>query len=354
MSREIRVALLAIAAVGLFYIGYKFILGSNVLTVSNIYYVKYDHVNLLKPSTPVTISGVQIGFVSNVEPMLDSKKVKVTLDLDRNVKVPKNTVAVIKATSFMGGQAVELIYDDPCAEGNCAASGSFLKGASQDLLSSLVDRQAFESYLSAVERTLGSIVDTINQQLLSEDAEGPIANSLRDLESTMANLKTGTSRLDGLIARSSSGIEGTINNLQGISDTINANNGKIASILSNTDKVVGELSEAELAATVQDIRTTVDELKTLLGTADAAFVGINGIVSKLENGDGTLGKLINDGALYQDLSQLSEQADTLINDIQERPYRYVPFKGRNRVKRYDRKDARQENTSGTTAASSNN
>ena len=95
MSNEIKVALLALAALGLSYWGYKFIIGKNILKNSNVYYVEFDHVDLMQTSSPVTISGVQVGFVAEIAPIIEEQKVLVTLDLQKNLNIPKSTVAYL-------------------------------------------------------------------------------------------------------------------------------------------------------------------------------------------------------------------------------------------------------------------
>lgn len=343
LTNEVKVALLAIVAIALSYWGYKFILGKNVLKDSNIYYVEYQDVDLMKTSSPVTIGGVQIGFVSEIKPLLDRKMVRVTLDLNEEIEIPKNTVAVIKATGFMGGKAVLLEYDQPCSGDDCAESGDYLQGVTQGMLSSMLSREELDEYLTTVEQSLGAIADTLNEHLLSEDAEGPLPNSLRNLEATLANLEQTSGQLNSILYRSADDITGTMDNLNSISANLQASNEKIASIIDNTDKVSGDLADMELQETLAEVDQTIAQLRSTLNKADQAFVGINGIVGGLEAGEGTLGKLLKDGTLYEELTRLSSGVDSLADDFQDRPYRYMPLKSRRKVKRYDRKDEKAGN-----------
>jgi len=343
LTNEVKVALLAIVAIALSYWGYKFILGSNVFKDSNTYYVEYEDVDLMKTSSPVTIGGVQIGFVSEITPLLDRQMVRVALDLDDDVQIPKNTVATIKSTGFMGGKAVLLEYDTPCSGDDCAQSGDYLQGVTQGMLSSMLSQEDLDGYLNTVEQSLGAIADTLNKHLLSEDAEGPLPNSLRNLEATLANLEQTSGQLNGILYRSADDITGTMDNLNSISANLKASNEKIASIIDNTDKVSGDLADMELQKTLEEVDQTIAQLRTALRKADQAFVGINGIVGSLEAGEGTLGKLLQDGTLYEELARVSSGVDSLTEDFQERPYRYMPLKSRRRVKRYDRKDEKDSN-----------
>lgn len=338
LSNELKVAILAILAIALSYWGYKFIQGKNVLKDSNYYYVEYENVDLMQTSSPVTIGGVQVGFVSEIKPLLDRKMVRVTLDLNTDVQIPKDTRAIIIATGFMGGKAVILEYGDPCSGDDCAQSGDYLQGVTRGMLSSMLSQEELNSYLTTVERSLGAIVDTLNEHLLSEDAEGPLPNSLRNLEATLENLKNTSGQLNGILYRSSEDITGTMANLNSISQNLEDNNEKIASIIDHTDQFTGQLGQVDLEKTLQEVDQAVGQLRTTLDKADQAFGGINGIVDGLNRGEGTLGQLLQDPDLYRELNQLSTQADSLITDFQDRPYRYMPLKSRRKVLRYDRKD----------------
>lgn len=338
LSNEVKVAILAIVAIALSYWGYKFILGKNILKDSNLYYVEYKDVDLMKTSSPVTIGGVQVGFVSGIKPLLERQMVLVTLDLDEEISIPKSTVAVIEVEGFMGGKSITLEYDEPCSGDDCAESGDYLQGVTKGLLASMMSQKELDNYLNTVERSLGAIADTLNKHLLSEDAEGPLPNSLRNLEATLANLEQSSGQLNSILYRSSDDITGTMDNLNSISANLKASNEKIASIIDNTDRVTGDLADMELQKTLQEVDQTIAQLRATLSKADQAFVGINGIVGGLEAGEGTLGKLLKDGTLYEELTRLSSGVDSLAEDFQDRPYRYMPLKSRRKVLRYDRKD----------------
>jgi len=342
MSNEIKVALLAIAAIALSYWGFKFIIGKNVLKNSNIYYVEYQDIDLMKTSSPVTIGGVQVGFVSEIEPLLDRKMVLVTLDLEQNVRIPESTVAYIKSTGFMGGKAIELRYGDPCSGDDCAESGDYLQGVTLGMISSMLSQEELNEYLNILENSIGSIVDSLSTHLLGEDADGPLANSLRSLESTMSNLESASGQLNGILYKSSDNINGTLANLESITTNLDSSNDQITRIIDQTEQFSGQLASVDLAATLKEVETTISELRSTLDKADDSFAGISNLVDNLEAGEGTLGLLLQDDGLYRELTRLSNKTDSLVTDFQERPYRYMPLKSRRKVLRYDRKDENQE------------
>lgn len=343
MSREIRVALLAIVAIALVYWGYNFILGNNVMKQTAFYKVEYDNVGGLKTSTPVRINGVQVGRVATVTNQMDKQNVLVELDLEPGLKIPKGTRAYILNETFMGQQAVELKYDTPCSGPDCAQPGDYLTGENLSVLASTVDQQELKVYLNEFERTILSLLDSIQDRTTSSDAQGPLANTIRDMEASMSNLKGVSGRLNSLLAQSQSNISGTLENAETITASLADNNERIESILVSTDSFAQQLRSVDLKKTVDELSATVASLNAAIEKADQTFAGINTMVGNLENGEGSLGKLMQDPDLYYELTSLSAKADSLLNDIQNRPYRYMPLKGRNQIKRYDRKDAVTEN-----------
>jgi phospholipid/cholesterol/gamma-HCH transport system substrate-binding protein len=339
MSNEIKVGILAVVAIAVSYWGYKFILGSNVLLKSNTYEVYYPKVGRMQVGTQVFINGVDVGSVASVELLNDvDRTVKVVLDLKPDMTIPKDTKAVIVSTGFMGGKAVMLEYENPCSGDDCAQPGDTLEGRYEGLLNSMVGEESMEEYVGILQNGLQRIIDTLNHALLSDESNSPIANSMRNLDATLANLNSTTGQLDRVLRRSSSDIESSLANVEAITGNLKDNNNRISSILANADSLSAELVAADLQKTVAEINASLAKLGTTLDSADQAVAGISGLVNGIEEGEGTLGKLMKDEQLYKDLSELSARADSLILDLQDRPYRYFPLKSRNRINRYDRKD----------------
>lgn len=339
MSKEIRVALLALVAFGLTYWGYNFIIGKNLFKESNYYLVEYANVGGLKISTPVRINGVQIGRVAKIENQMDKQNVLVRIDLNPEIQIPKQTNAFILNETFMGQQAVELKYEVPCSAGAaCAESGDYIFGDNLSVLASTISQDELGLYLEEFKKTMVSILDTLNQQILSEESDGPLANSIRDMEATMSNLKNATGQLNGLMYQSKDDITGSLDNVEKITANLEDNNEKIGNILANTDAFTAQLSEVDIKQMIEELSASVSALNSTIEKADQTFAGVNQLVKGLEDGEGTLGMLLKDQELYNELTQLSAKTDSLMNDLQDRPYRYLPLKRRKQIQRYDAKD----------------
>lgn len=344
ISKEIKIGLLALVAVALSIWGYKFIMGKNLLVKSNMYQVIYPTVDGLRVGTSVRINGVSVGSVGNIElmPADLEKKVRVLLDLDRDIQIPKDTRAVIMTTSFMGDKAIDLEYATPCSGEDCAKSGAYLKGETRGLLGSMLGQEDARAYMDILKTGLQDIIDSLNAQLLSDSSNSPIAKSVRDLQRTMANLSSATSRVDGLLAKSSGAISGTLSDFNKLSSTLAGKKDKIGSTIDDAASTMKQLSEADIAKTIGELNGAIANLKTTIASADKALTGVSGLVNDVNTGKGSLGKLMKDEELYNNLNTLGIRADSLFTDIQDRPYRYIPFKSRSKVKRMDKQDAKEE------------
>jgi phospholipid/cholesterol/gamma-HCH transport system substrate-binding protein len=340
ISNEIKVGLLAVVTLAVSFWGFQYIRGRNMLKRSNLYYIEYKDVNFLRVSSPVTINGVQVGFVTSITPIQESDNVLVTIDLEKDVVIPKSTLAEIRDLGFMGGKAIVLDYIRPCSGPDCAKSGDYLQGRVLGMIGSMVTPEEMTAYMDILQKGLKGAIDTLNRQLLGKDAEGPLAESLRDLQGTLANLNSSTGKLDALLANSSGNIEGSLKNLKSISANIQANNEKIGSLISNAEKFSRQLDQVSLQKTVGELDQTMAELRTAVKTANQTFAEINTVVEGVNAGKGSLGKLLQDDKAYNGLTAAGFRVDSLATDLQLHPYRYIPFKSRARVKRVDRLDAK--------------
>jgi hypothetical protein len=153
MSKEIRIALLVITSLLVSIWGYKYIIGKNLLKKSNLYYVDYSNVNRITISTPVKYLGYQVGFVSEVTPDLDKGLIRLTLDLDENMALPKGSMANILTETFMGGASIILNIPGGCS-GDCLPSGSVIGGKNLGILGSMVDKDDSYCSVTAVHRNV--------------------------------------------------------------------------------------------------------------------------------------------------------------------------------------------------------
>lgn len=338
MSNELKVALLALGAILLSFWGYRFIKGKNVLSRSNTYLVEYDNVSSLNVSSAVVIRGIKVGFVSNVELIPNSDRVLVTLDLDRGLKIPVNTVAEVYANGFMGTKQVRLAFPPIGQREQFVKPGSYLPGRILGFIGSNVSPEEMQQYLTIIQVGLKGALDSLNQSL-TEDPNGPVSKGLRDLAGTLSNLNIATAQLAGILAQSGQNISASMANLNAITANLAANNAKITSMINNAERFSGNLNALDLKQTLSSVDATIGQLRGTLAKTESTMGALSTITVDLQQGKGTLGMLLQDTAMAGSLKTFSLRADSLARDLKDRPYRYIPLKGRKRVQRYDRLDA---------------
>lgn len=343
MSPEVRTGILALVAVALSLWGIKYIQGSNILSNSETYYAYYDNVAGVQIGTPVQISGVSVGSVSARDLSTEDRRVRLTMTLERQVPLPKTTRAVLATVSPLGDMAIILEYPVPCDGSNCAQDGDTFEGYTRGMVESMLGDGGLGTYIDQLRKGLLEAVDSLNHGLLSEDSKGPLAESVRDMRSIMGNLNQATGRMNLLLQRSSPAMESTLNSIAELTETLEEQKQAIAGIISNTDSLSQQMVDARLDEAVLEAKATITKLNETLVTADSAMGGVDELVGQLQAGEGTLGMLLQDDGLYTNLNALSYSLDSLLADLQDRPYRYIPLKGRRKVERYDRKDAAAAN-----------
>ncbi len=340
VSNETRIGILAIAAIALSIWGFLYLKGRNVLSSTQTFYVKYQKADQLRPSSPVFISGFQVGTVKDMYlDDADDKTIICVLSIDARTDIPKNAVAQITSAAVMGGKNIEIIFDQPCEGGNCASSGDYLRGTTQGFLESVIGTpDALDAYVQKLKLGLISVYDTIADP---NDPQG-IGKMLVNLDATVANLKATTFALNRLMAASSGGITATTDNLSAISKNIRDNNAQITSLLANADAFAKQLAAANIDKTTGKANNTLDSLtatisglKSTVGAINMTVKSLDGMISGVSNGDGTLGKLATDPQLYYNLERDTRQLALFMQDFRLNPRRYTRIHLLGKSKKYE-------------------
>lgn len=349
MSNETKIGILTVVAVTLSILGYKFIMGQNIFTTSTLLNVEYEQVDNLVSSSPIQINGYQVGIVSKVFLKEDMSTIGVILNINKGIKIHKNAVAEIVSASIMGGKMIRIVNNPPCNGADCVQSGDQIRGRTIGILNSMMPQEDMQNYLTFVKDNLGDAYDTLNAKLRDPDPNNGIGQTVRDLQGSLANLRATTDQLNGLMLASSGKIDRTLTNFEKISSTIGNNTDKINTILASADDFGKQLATLDLKSTMSKADSTmasanlaVDQLTLTLQTADKAMADVQLMLAKVKKGEGNVGLLLNDEKLYHNLNSMSMRLDSFLTDFQDKPYRYMPLKSRNKVRRYDRKDAKEE------------
>jgi len=340
LSNEVKVALLALAALGLGFWGFQFLKGINVLSSTKTLYVKYDNVDQLRPSSPVFIQGFQVGMVKEMYiDKTDDKTIITVLDIDGGVDIPKDAIASIIGMSLMGGKAVEIIITRPCSGKDCAQSGDYLIGGTKSLIQSLLgDPAEMDAYTDRLKQGLSIDFDS-----LARANPNGIAGSVVALDNSLHNIERMTEQLNEILTLNKKSIAAITGNFASISGTIRANDKNISEAISNLAELSAQLKNAGLDKTSQKAADALDSvsvslaaLRGTLAVTTGTLKHVDTLAQNLLRGEGLVGKTLTDEELYNNLVSSSRHLHLLLQDVRVHPERYntvrVKLFGKNRKK----------------------
>ena len=297
ISREVKTAILVIVSTILVVFLFNYLKGQNLLDSSRKVFVVYDNVEGLASSSPVTLNGHTIGRVQEIGFTTDgTAKIKVLLSIEDDIQFSKNSIAELYDTGLIGGKGIAIIpaFDDD----EDAMSGDELVGASKS------------GIMAMVEETLAPLQDKIGVLLVSADSLFTNINDVFD-EPTKNSLKRGISEL-----------EWTISSFKNTSIALNQlivnNKGKLDNTLTNFEDASANISNITDSIASTNLTKTISDLQTTIGN-------FNNLLSSIENGEGSIGKLLKDEGLYNNLEGATKQMEELLQDMKLNPKRYVHF-----------------------------
>ncbi|MDX1685327.1 MAG: MlaD family protein [Saprospiraceae bacterium] len=317
MKKEIKIGLLGIAALLILIFGYKYLKGQNLFNQSKTYYVKYMDVNMLDVSNPVLVNGFQVGSVINVQiDEEDANLIKVTIDVRSEIKLPEETVAVLISTGVLGDKAIDLEFDRLCTD-DCLEDGSTLEGRTKGFLGSMMGTpEDMDAYISKVKEGV--------------TGDSSVNKSLTELQLTIRNLNNITSHLDDILENSSNAISQSLNNVNDLTTELNNNRNTITASLDNLEAFTQQLKNSEVDQLIESSNKTINSadevftsMKTTLEETNESVKSLKSILVSIEDGQGTLGKMVKDETLYNRLDRVSQNLDYLIQDIRLNPKRYI-------------------------------
>jgi phospholipid/cholesterol/gamma-HCH transport system substrate-binding protein len=320
MSYELRIGLLAAICIAVTVWGYKFLKGKNMLVASNYYYAEYNDIDELSATSPVLIRGLRVGTVSEVRLTDDMEGIIATLDIDKGLRIPKNTEALIVNTSIMGGKAVVLDVKGPCSGDDCAKRGDTLPGRVEGILESMFGDQDIEGYVQKIKAGLGDLVTDLSDSLSASASGNEFARTFFTLQQVLLNIEKITGQLGGSMSAYDQKMQSIMGNVDVLSATLAKSNVQIASAISNLDSITTDLKNAQVGTTAS---ATIGSLDTAIANADKAIQEFEALLSNINAGEGSLGMLARDRELYENLNETSRQLSLLLQDFRMNPKRYV-------------------------------
>jgi phospholipid/cholesterol/gamma-HCH transport system substrate-binding protein len=294
ITREVKTAVLVIGSILLFFWGYSFLKGKNLFDTTRKFYVIYENVEGLAPSAAVTINGLTVGKVNTITIEPKTGKLLVEIQMDNDVPVAKSSTASIYEPGFIGGKqiAINPNFEDT----NYAKSGDYLKP------------EVKLGLTASLEKNLAPIQEKLDKVLANADALLTNLNDVLDA-STKANLKKTIAELNKTMTNFSS--------VSASADKILTDNkDKLGSAVANLDKTTGNFAKISEDLEKANLGQTVENLEKTL-------VNVNKMMADMESGKGTMGKLMKDEAMYNNLTNASKEIELLLQDLRLHPTRYV-------------------------------
>ena len=296
LSKEIKAAFFVLTTILLFIFGFNFLKGSSLLDRQKTIYAVYDEVDGLLVGANVMINGLSIGNVTELDFLPNSTKILVTLKVKDKLNFSSKSTASIYETGVLGGLAISI---EPIFEReSIVKTGDTLNSSVRPGLTELINRQ-IEPLSRQLQSTITSVdsIFTGASNVLNRQTQEEIKESINVLTSAIKAINNSSIIIEETLTAKSSQINNTLDNFEKIS--------------SNLSEVSDELNSFGLSNLLSNLEVSVD--------------GISSIVDKLDSDKSTIGKLINEDEVYNNLNSSIESLNSLISDIKENPKKYVHF-----------------------------
>ena len=289
LTKEIKIALVAIVGILVMYFGINFLKGMNLFSTNNAYYMTFDDIQGLGASTPIYSDGYKVGTVDGLEyDYKENGPIKVKVDINKDLRIPQGSKAEI-VKDLMGNLQVNLLLANNPRER--VEPGGIIPGA---VNGGMMDKAA--NLIPVVEKMLpklDSILTSVNALL----ADPALAASLHNVETITSNLTVSTRELNTLMAGLNKQVPGMVRKANGVLD--------------NTNRLTANLASLDVQGTLNRVNQTLESAHQF--------------TEKLNSNQGSLGLLMNDTKLYDNLTSTMSHADSLVIDLKAHPKRYVHF-----------------------------
>ena len=310
ITKEAKVGLFVAVAITFLYLGYNFLRGKKLFSTYNTYYVIYNNVEGLAPSTAVYVNGFKVGQVEDISmpDMLKTDSILVKLLVQGKIQIKSNSIALVTKSGLLDGNVISINFDDKPAD--ILKDGSYIFGTrEEDLFTSINNmvgpiKTKSEQVLITLDKVLGSL-----RQVFNEKGTQNLTNSVVDLSGALHALRLTSESLNEIVNQNGNSIGKTLGNVQLISSNIAKNNDEINRTIKNFGKLSDSLASSDIKATIENLSVVTKELAM--------------ITSKMNKGEGSLGKMMNDKELYDNLNKSTKELNLLLKDMQRYPGRYV-------------------------------
>lgn len=314
MKREVKIGIFAVAMIGVAWGGIRFLKGFDIFSRNVEYYAAYDQINGVQNASPIMMKGVKIGSVTGLSfDPARSDKVVLRFTIKRQFRIPSDSEAKIFSNGLMGAKAIEINY---------GSAHTYLEKG--DTLRSSRDRDLMDmagSELDFFKQKVSQLTSDLSRTL--ENLNALMESNSDNIAGTLGNLNSLTGDMAQILSAEKNNLKNAVQNLTEFSDMLGDNAGRVDSIIGSVNDFASQLRDEEFA-------------RKLSQSAE----GLNDLIARIAQGEGTLGKFIDDPELYDALDRASDNLAALLADIKQYPGRYVHLSvfGRNPEKMKERAD----------------
>ncbi len=302
ISKEVKIGALFSVSLVVFFLGYYFLKNSDVFSDESEYVCYYDNINGVVASSVVEVKGLIVGHILSFE-LDESKKIKVTIQIKKNVKVMQGTKAVVSSNGLLGNSIIRLDLGN--GPGLIPPGGSIPTGYEQGVVDNVSGQiTPLITGLTQTVIALDTVIAGINVVAGVENRTA-ITEALRSIKNATASIETIAAEL----SKESGEMGQVIHNANSITANVARSNDTITKVLSNMNAVTRQLANSPIKKTVDELEQMASQMKSIMG--------------KIDRGDGSMGQLVNDKNLYKNLNTTLNALEKLMADINAHPHKYV-------------------------------
>lgn len=311
MKKEVKIALLVLGGIAIAVFGLNFLKGKNIFITQHNYFAVYNRVDGLTATNPIWINGFKVGQVSKVS-FLPGSQSKLLVELritDPNVRLTDQSVARIVSADLLGSKGIDLLVKP---QGNPLNAGDTIKASIEEGLKDVVSEQLAPIKAKA-ENLIGSIdsVLIVLRTVLNESSLDQLGQSFYGIRGTFESLYTTAKNIEELIEKEKSHIASAVENIDAASQVFKDNTEELDATIKNVKTLSDNLADAEVGEMVKN--------------AEASMKKVNNMLTRVEQGNGSLGKLMQSDTLHNSMVKAVNDLERLLEDMRSNPARYVNF-----------------------------
>lgn len=291
ISKEVKTGTLVLLGIALFVFGFNYLKGRNLFEPTDVFYTEFDY-NALTKSSPVTVLGNSVGKIEDISYNYDTGKTRVAFTVSEKLKFSKNSIVKMYEVGFMSGNGLTILISN---EGEQAKPGDVLPSQVEFGLVTNLSKNfsGVTDNLDSALKSTDSLMFSLNR-LVNDPTDAGLKRTIEELNHTLISFRNTSNSVNSVVSNNDKNITAILEKFKAIS-------GDLAVL-------TADLKQANLGTTVETLNSTLSKLNAILET--------------IEKGDGTLGKLVKDEGLYNNLEGATKELEALLQDIKLHPKRY--------------------------------